>query len=169
MLKFFKAENGMNIVGQGFKIILFTVPSAVLAVFLHIRTPTLVNLQISSLVLMPIGVGFLVVGFMLWLFAILQLFIGFAQGKLLTTGAYRICRNPIYSSFALFLLPGISLLSGTWVYLCVSLFLCVGVLVFIRKEEQQLGHVFGNEYEAYKRRVSRIIPFLKPFHSKYHP
>ena len=28
MLKFFKAENGMNIVGQGLTIILFTVPSA---------------------------------------------------------------------------------------------------------------------------------------------
>lgn len=27
MLKFFKVENGMNIVGQGFKIIFFTIPS----------------------------------------------------------------------------------------------------------------------------------------------
>jgi protein-S-isoprenylcysteine O-methyltransferase Ste14 len=49
------------------------------------------------------------------------------------------------------------------VYLCISLFLYVGVLVFIRKEEQQLGRVFGNEYEAYKRKVSRITPFLKPW------
>lgn len=162
VLRLIRAANGMNIVGQGLKIMLFTAPSAVAAVLLHMRTPALVSLPMPEGIRLPLAIGFLAAGLVLWLMAVVQLLIGFPKGKLVTTGAYRVCRNPIYSSFALLLLPGAAFLLGTWVYLVVSLFLCAGVQVFIRTEERQLVRVFGNEYEAYTRRVSRLIPFLEP-------
>jgi len=48
---------------------------------------------------------------------------GFSQGKLVTSGAYGVVRNPIYSSATFFILPAISLLALTWVYLVPAVFL----------------------------------------------
>jgi protein-S-isoprenylcysteine O-methyltransferase Ste14 len=98
----------------------------------------------------------------LWGTAIIQLLTGFSQGKLVTTGAYGVVRNPIYSSVTFFILPAITLLTLTWVYLVVSVFLYVGVMIFIGEEERQLTKAFGKTYEDYLRRVDRLIPFRKP-------
>jgi protein-S-isoprenylcysteine O-methyltransferase Ste14 len=59
-------------------------------------------------------------------------------------------------------LPGLLLMSGTWVCLVVSAVLCLGVVIFIRKEERDLLRVLGDEYQRYTARVHRIIPFVKP-------
>jgi len=87
---------------------------------------------------------------------------GFLQRKLVTTGAYGVVRNPIYSSVTFFVLPAVALITSIWVYFLVSVFLYVGVMIFIGKEEQQLTQVFGKEYEDY---VARVIG---SFHSKDH-
>ena len=161
-MKLFKADNGMNIVGQGAKIMLFAFPAAVASVGLHFYSPAVARLPAPSSILTPAGIVFMVLGITLWLPAVVQLLIGFPQGKLVRTGAYGVCRNPIYSSFALFILPGISFLTGTWVYLLVSVFLVFAVIIFIRKEEEKLRQVFGAEYENYLATVSRVLPFVKP-------
>jgi protein-S-isoprenylcysteine O-methyltransferase Ste14 len=162
IMKLFTADNGMNIVGQGAKIMLFALPAAIAAVALHIYEPAVARLPVPPVVLTPAGIVFLILGFALWLPAVFQLLIGFPKGKLVRTGAYGVCRNPIYSSFALFILPGISFVTGTWVYLIVSVFLVVAVTIFIRKEEENLRQVFGAEYEQYLATVSRVLPFIRP-------
>ena len=68
---------------------------------------------------------------------------------------------PIYSLIHL-RLPAISVLTLTWVYVGGTIFLYVGVAIFIGKEERQLLRVFGEEYAYYLTRVSRIIPFAGP-------
>jgi len=98
----------------------------------------------------------------LWGAAVIQLMIGFSKGKLVTTGAYGVVRNPIYSSVTFFILPAIALMTLTWVYFVVSVFLYVGVMIFIGTEEKQLMKAFGKEYEDYMARVDRLIPFRKP-------
>jgi protein-S-isoprenylcysteine O-methyltransferase Ste14 len=50
----------------------------------------------------------------------------------------------------------------TWVYFVVSVFLYVGVMIFIGTEEKQLTRAFGKEYKDYMARVDRLIPFRKP-------
>jgi protein-S-isoprenylcysteine O-methyltransferase Ste14 len=61
-----------------------------------------------------------------------------------------------------FVLPAVALMTLSWVYLVPSLFLYVGVGMFIGKEEQQLTTAFGKEYEDYLARVDRLIPLKKP-------
>jgi protein-S-isoprenylcysteine O-methyltransferase Ste14 len=161
-MRFLKADNGMNIVGQGAKIMLFALPAAIVAVAMHLYAPAVARLPVPSASLTRAGVIFLILGIALWLPAVVQLLVGFPKGKLVRTGAYGVCRNPIYSSFALFILPGISFVTGTWVYLIVSVFLVVAVTIFIRKEEEKLRQVFGADYENYLATVSRVIPFIKP-------
>jgi protein-S-isoprenylcysteine O-methyltransferase Ste14 len=87
---------------------------------------------------------------------------GFPKGKLVTTGAYSVVRNPIYSSVIFFILPAVALMTLTWVYFVASVFLFSGVMIFIGKEEKQLTKAFGKEYEDYMARVDRLVPFKKP-------
>lgn len=162
MINLFNAPNGMNIVGQGGKIILFTLPFAISAIVLDVYLPEMASLPKGLYYLPACGFVLLFAGILLWGCAVIQLLIGFPKGRLITTGAYGICRNPIYSSMIVLILPAISLLTLTWVYLAVSLFLYIGVFIFIRKEETRLQEVFGDEYLDYKAKVSRIIPFFKP-------
>jgi len=93
---------------------------------------------------------------------VIQLLMGFSKGVLVTTGAYGVVRNPIYSSVTFFILPAVALMTLTWVYFIVSVFLYVGVMIFIGTEEKQLRKAFGKEYEDYMVRVDRLVPFRKP-------
>jgi protein-S-isoprenylcysteine O-methyltransferase Ste14 len=161
-MSIFKKINGMDIVGQGGKIILFMLPSLAGAILLHLYLPEVVALPKSFLLIRPLGYVLLVPGLVLWASAVIQLLIGFPQGKLVSSGAYSIVRNPIYSSASLFILPAVALLTQTWVYLVPSIFLIAGVLIFIGKEERQLTDVFGDVYRNYTARVDRLIPFKKP-------
>jgi protein-S-isoprenylcysteine O-methyltransferase Ste14 len=162
MINILKKQHGMNIVGQGGKIILFTLPSLIAAILVHTYLPQIAALPASLSFIQPIGYVLLIPGVILWGTAVIQLLTGFSQGKLVITGAYGVVRNPIYSSAAFFILPAVALLTLTWVYLVVSVFLYVGVILFIGTEERQLTQVFGKAYEDYMARVDRLIPFKKP-------
>jgi len=162
MINILKEKNGMNIIGQGGKIILFMLPSLIAAIWFHTNESQIAALPESISFIKPVGYLLLLLGLILWGAAIIQLLLGFPKGKLVTTGAYGIVRNPIYSSATFFILPAVALMTLTWVYCVVSVFLYIGVMVFIGKEEKQLTKVFGKEYEDYLVRVDRLIPFKKP-------
>ena len=162
MINIFKKQNGMNIVGQGGKIILFMLPSLIAATLVHLFFPQIAALPEWLRFVQPAGYVWLVPGLLLWGAAVIQLLTGFSKGKLVTSGAYSVVRNPIYSSATFFILPAISLITLTWVYFVSSVFLYSGVMIFIGEEEQQLSKVFGKEYEDYLAKVDRMIPFKKP-------
>jgi protein-S-isoprenylcysteine O-methyltransferase Ste14 len=164
MMNAFKKQNGMNIVGQGGKIILFALPSLIAAIAIHKFLPNIAALPEKTNFIKPLGYLFLLPGIILWGIAIVQLLIGFSKGKLITTGAYGVVRNPIYSSVIFFILPAVTLFTSTWVYLVVAIFLYAGVMIFIGVEEKQLKQAFGKEYSSYLARVDRLIPFKKPRH-----
>lgn len=162
MVNILREQKGMNIVGQGGKIILFTLPSLVAAILVHAYLPRIAALPESLSFLQPVGWLLLLPGLILWGSAVIQLLTGIAKGELVTTGAYGVVRNPIYSSVTFFVLPAVALITLTWVYLVPAVFLYAGVMVFIGVEEQQLRNAFGKEYEAYLARADRMIPLRKP-------
>ena len=152
----------MTIIGQGGKIILFTLPSLIAAILVHTYFPQIAALPTEIAFLKPVGYVWLIPGLLLWGAAIIQLFTGFSKGELVTSGAYGIVRNPIYSSATFFILPAVAFMTLTWVYFIASIFLYVGVMLFIGTEEKQLTAAFGKRYEEYLTRVDRLIPFKKP-------
>jgi protein-S-isoprenylcysteine O-methyltransferase Ste14 len=162
VINIFRKQNGMNIVGQGGKIILFMLPSLIAAILVHIYLPRVAALPESISFIKPVGYVLLLPGLVLWGVAVIQLLTGFSKGRLVTTGAYSVVRNPIYSSATFFVFPAVALMTLIWVYLVPSVFLYVGVMIFIGKEEKQLTKAFGKEYEGYMARVDRLIPFRKP-------
>ena len=162
MINILKKQNGMDIIGQGGKIILFTLPSLVAAIMTHVYLPQIAALPDKFSFIKPVGYLLLPLGLSLWGTAVIQLLTGFSRGRLVTTGAYGVVRNPIYSSVTFFILPAVALMTLTWVYFVVSVFLYIGVMIFIGKEEKQLTQAFGKEYEEYIARDDRLVPFKKP-------
>jgi len=113
MINILKEKNGMNIIGQGGKIILFMLPSLIAAIWFHTNESQIAALPESISFIKPVGYLLLLLGLILWGAAIIQLLLGFPKGKLVTTGAYGIVRNPIYSSATFFILPAVALMNGS--------------------------------------------------------
>ena len=104
-MNLFKNHHGMNIVGQGGKIILFMLPSLIASIVVHTYCPEAAKLPESVAFLKYAGYAVMVVGLIFWGTAVIQLMTGFPKGKLITNGAYGVVRNPIYSSAVFFLFP----------------------------------------------------------------
>ena len=115
MINILKEQSRMNIVGQGGKIILFMLPSLIAAIRVHAHATQIAALPEGISFIKPIGYLLLHLGFILRGAAVVQLMLGFSKGKLVTTGAYGVVRNPIYSSVTVFILPAVALLTLTWV------------------------------------------------------
>ena len=162
MINILKKQHGMNIVGQGGKIILFMLPSLSAAILVHVYLPQIAALPERISFIRPLGYLLLPLGLVFWASAVIQLMSGFSKGKLVTTGAYGVVRNPIYCSATFFILPAVALMTLTWVYFGPSVFLYAGVMIFIGAEEQQLTEAFGKGYEDYMARVDRLVPFRRP-------
>jgi protein-S-isoprenylcysteine O-methyltransferase Ste14 len=76
---------------------------------------------------------------------------------LVTGGAYRYTRNPMYLSLVV-MLTGIAILFGTLTpWLLIPFFVWVIATRFIRGEERFMEDLFGTEYLAYKTRVRRWL------------
>ena len=76
---------------------------------------------------------------------------------LVTTGVYRVTRNPMYLGMTLVLL-GTAITVGAFSALFVpALFMAIIEFRFIRPEEAMLRELFGDEYETYCRNVRRWL------------
>jgi protein-S-isoprenylcysteine O-methyltransferase Ste14 len=79
--------------------------------------------------------------------------------RLVTSGAYRYIRHPLYASLffgawgAFFKLP-------SWLGVAIVLLVSVALYLTARVEEAENLRNFGEEYQAYMRTTRRFIPFI---------
>ncbi len=78
---------------------------------------------------------------------------------LVTTGVYATIRNPSYLGLLIFSL-GWSLAFRSGVALLLTALLIPPLLACIRAKEALLHARFGSEYDTYRARTSRLIPWL---------
>ncbi|RJS50145.1 isoprenylcysteine carboxylmethyltransferase family protein [Bacillus sp. PK3_68] len=110
-----------------------------------------------------IGVALCLLGLSLFLYSLISFGKSFRvgidednPGSLITTGAFAISRNPIYTAFGLVLL-GEFFIYPNWILL---LYLIVGYWLFNRQvllEEQSLMKIYGEEYKQYCKKVRRYL------------
>jgi protein-S-isoprenylcysteine O-methyltransferase Ste14 len=80
-----------------------------------------------------------------------------ASRRLVTTGVYRLSRNPMYLGLAL-LYSGLACLFGVaWALLLLPALLAYTQLLVIAREERFLDAAFGDEYRKYRLRVRRWL------------
>jgi protein-S-isoprenylcysteine O-methyltransferase Ste14 len=79
--------------------------------------------------------------------------------RLVTTGPYAWCRNPMYLGHLIFL-AGLTLTFRSALALACFVFSAVWFDLRVRRDERRLRELFGAEYQAYAARVRRWIPFL---------
>lgn len=80
-----------------------------------------------------------------------------AASSLVTTGIYRVTRNPMYLGFALVLLAWAVFLGNAPAFVLVPAFVIYMNRFQIEPEERALSIMFGAEFTAYQRGVRRWL------------
>jgi protein-S-isoprenylcysteine O-methyltransferase Ste14 len=76
---------------------------------------------------------------------------------LVTDGAFRFSRNPMYTGMLLSLVGAAIMLGSLSSLVAVPLYVAIFRARFIDHEERVLEQLFGAEYRAYRRRVRRWL------------
>jgi len=119
-----------------------------------IRWPPYPALLAAGAILLAVGIPLqMVAGRALWK--------AHQQDRLITTGAYALCRNPLYANILLTLLPGAAFVCRSWLMLTASVVMYVLVRIRIHREEEYLRRRFGQEYLDYCRRTNAIFPTIR--------
>ncbi len=108
--------------------------------------------QVVGVLLLAIGVPLLVV-------ALIALNRNYDRDQLATGGIYGIVRNPIYSAWVVFLIPGLVFLSPSWPLLLTPLVTYIAFKAMIAREEAYLQERFGDTYRIYRSEVRELLPF----------
>jgi len=81
--------------------------------------------------------------------------------RLVTTGPYALCRNPMLLGTVIYYLGISLLLNSLSAVILTALFLLCSVAYIKLVEERELEARFGKEYEEYKRKTPFLIPRLR--------
>ncbi len=157
-----ESPNGMSAAGDGPKIMLVASPFIAAAIVARVVWPQLMRIGLPEGFLTVSGLVLVALGVLLWLSAIVVFVREFPKGHLITTGPYALCRHPIYASFALFVLPGVGLLTGSWAFFIAAAALLAASKHYVRGEDAHLARLFGAEYHLYRARVPEFFPLPQP-------
>lgn len=149
---------------------LFAFVFLVALIYYQIKLPTVALFSLNSFVL----VGGIIIGFsgmllmtvcirkyFMSLSGLRSLFIENYSNELQITGVHKYVRHPLYlGTFAFIwglflLLPYLSLFIS-------NLIITIYTLIGIELEEKKLVAEFGAQYTAYRKKVPKLVPFIKP-------
>ena len=152
----------LTFLGNGPKIGRIALPYLAIAITLTIIFPSLFTFGESARIfLMVIGIVILTAGLILYGLTVRLLLRGLKETRLVTTGTYRYCQNPLYATLILMVIPGVGLILNSWLILTASV---IGYIVFkrvIHGEYEEMTEVFGEEYLEYQKRTPEFFPFIK--------
>lgn len=101
-------------------------------------------------------------GIALWIYAvpISKIDDGIKENRLVTTGAYALVRNPIYSAATIICTGIILILSNAWFFILPVVFWLLMTVLMKTTEEKWLRDLYGKEYDDYCKRVNRCWPWI---------
>ena len=79
--------------------------------------------------------------------------------RLVTSGPFALCRNPMYLGHLIFL-AGLALSLRSWLSAAIALGSAVWLQLRVLRDEQRLAGRFGKPYMQYLSRVKRWIPAI---------
>ena len=80
--------------------------------------------------------------------------------ELIVGGPYALVRHPIYTGLLVAFI-GSAMARGEWRGVLAIALACAALWRKLRMEERWMSERFGEQYEAYRRRVPALVPFTK--------
>jgi protein-S-isoprenylcysteine O-methyltransferase Ste14 len=151
----------LDFFGAGPKIGRIVLPYFAGAIALTIIFPALFTFgEPVRIYLLIAGIIILATGLVSYGLTVRLLLRGLKETRLVTTGTYRYCQNPLYAFLILLVIPGLGLIMNSWLILTSSV---IGYIVFkrfISSEYMEMTEVFGDEYLQYQKRTPEFFPFI---------
>lgn len=155
-----------SIMGDGPRLALYLFPILGLAILATILLPGAFAFagRLYGLAYVA-GIVLAVLGLLFQASSAYVLISSYRAGRLATRGSYGLCRHPIFSWWIFSVLPALALILNSWLFLAVAVLFRVLSGSLARKEEAELGALFGLDYETYRARVRAFLPLprLRPF------
>lgn len=153
-------KTSMTYGGIGPRLALLCLPYIILSLIVMINYPEFFDLKFIDFPLVKaFGFIWLGLGIIFWIWSAIYFLKYFKQGKLITKGPFGLCRNPIYSSLIVFIIPSLGLIFNSGLILSISVVLYIGFRISIHGETNVLKRTFGEEYQLYENTVNEMFPF----------
>ena len=157
-------KTSMTLFGCGPKLAILCLPYIILSLIVMFMYPEFFDLKFLDIIYAKV-VGFiwLGIGIIFWIYSAVFFLKYFKPGELITKGPFGLCRNPIYSSIIVFIIPSLALIFHSGLTFSISIVLYIGFKISIHGETNVLKRIFGEEYEKYEKSVNEIIAFPRYF------
>jgi protein-S-isoprenylcysteine O-methyltransferase Ste14 len=153
-------NKSMTLFGCGPKLALLSLPYVILSLSVMYLYPDFLDLNILNVISAKItGFIWLGIGCAYWIYSAIFFLKYFKPGELITTGPFSLCRNPIYSSIIVFIIPSLALIFHSGLVFSIAAVLYIGFKISIHGETIVLRRIFGDKFESYERSVNEIFPF----------
>ncbi len=133
----------------------YTIPIIIIN---HFFKPIFEIKCIPKKILIVAAIILLCIGIPLYMATLKVLKAAYKKQKLITSGIFSICRNPLFAVVIFLLLPGIILPFNSWLLLTIPCFMYFMFKLLINREESLMEREFGEEYVNYKNNTSTIFP-----------
>ncbi|MFZ4522204.1 MAG: methyltransferase family protein [Bacteroidales bacterium] len=152
--------NKLKMFGVGPKIGKTAFPFALFGIIAPLFWPQWFNfVEVLHPFLYPAGLALFITGIISYGVSVKFLLKGLKNTTLVTTGPFYLCRNPLYTSIILLLIPGVSLIINSWPMLMVSIVAYIRFRMLIAAEYTEMATFFGKEWERYRSNTPEFFPF----------
>jgi protein-S-isoprenylcysteine O-methyltransferase Ste14 len=146
--------------GVGPKLALLSLPYIILSLIVMFKYPEFFDIKLLDFPgIKMLGFVWSGLGICFWIYSAIFFLKYFKPGVLITKGPFALCRNPIYSSLIVFIIPSLALIFHSGLILSIAVVLYLGFKISIHGETIVLRRIFGEEYEKYAKSVNEIFPF----------
>jgi protein-S-isoprenylcysteine O-methyltransferase Ste14 len=151
--------NKLNFFGIGPKIAIVLLPWLTASIVLsHSYDRLFSYTSENSNILLIAGIALMAAGLAFYFSTVRMLLKGLKETRLITTGPYSLCQNPLYASLILLIIPALSLLLNSWLVLTSGIVGYILLKLFIRSESRELEKFFGEDYLKYKKETPEFFP-----------
>ena len=151
--------NKLNFMGIGPKIGSVVLPWLAAAIFITLRFKgSFRYVSDNARILFYIGLVVISAGVIMYLLTIPALLKGLKETKLMTTGTYFLCCNPLYSSIMLLIIPGLSFIMNSWLIITTSIVGYTLLRIFIKSEYEEMEKFFREDFIKYRAETPDFFP-----------
>ena len=152
-------KTGLNFFGAGPKIGRIALPWLVITIVLTLLYGDIFAFTTGTgKTLLIIGAAVVFCGLTMYILTVPKLMKGLKETRLVTTGTFALCCNPLYASIILLIIPGVSLMMNSWLVLTTSLVAYITFKRAIRSEYEEMTKFFGEEYIKYRQATPEFFP-----------